>query len=336
MSKRWSYVAVVSLIIINGAMLGFAYQRHRLQSRLEKYQIDETPLLYRALVNEDTVKKLRQVASGQWQYLMLTFITAAHDSRLRYINNLHKRYVDRGLRVVGIYSNPQNQIESLRQGAGVDFPLILDDEFQLHRAFHIHPAHTHGGLTVVDNQGRIDFYTQRIPVKDQLRQLAEKYALGQINYTPSQNPLAAHFKVGAPIPDLFLTSLDGDDHLVLDATHAANLALVIFTASCSSCQLKQFVNDIPLVQASLASDSRYRRHSLIVLFGPNFDRALLASYQRSGALPPSTYVLGEDRLDDEYNTRFETSTTQPLVVLTGASGKITAVSSLPLNGGTGL
>lgn len=281
------------------------------------------------------MEALNRVVGHQWRYLMLAFVaTARIASRLKYLETLHQRYADRGLCVIGITTTAEDRAGLMREQVEVSFPLISDGHLRLHRAFHIHPAHRHGGLVVLDDQGRIDFFAQVIPPDDALRQLAEKYALGEIDYAPAKDRLAALFEVGMPLPGLPLTSLDGHEHLVLGERQGANLVLVIFTARCASCQLTQFIDSMGLFQTNLVHDSRYRHHRLMVIFAPNFDRDLLTSYQRTGTLPALTYVVDESiDLYDEYATRYDDSDMRPLVVLTGSSGQIVAVDPLSFEGG---
>jgi hypothetical protein len=316
-------------------MLGLIYRHHRLSIRLKKDQIDETPLPHHSSIDKAIIEKLGRVVSDPSRYLMLVFVTIAEvNPRLRYLNALHHRYADKGFKVVGVSNGTEDQTKQLGQAAGVDFPIISDKTFLLHQAFHIHPAHSHGGLVVLDNHGRIDFFIQSIPVEDQLRQLTEKYALGRISYDSSKDPLTMLFQVGAPLTPLLVSSLDANEHLVLTGDQAANLALVVFTARCASCQLTQFISELAPFQAELVSDRKYRHHRFAVLFTPNFDRALLSGYQQSGGLPSSTYFLDESSLlYDEYATRYEDFTPRPIVVLTEASGTIASVYPLPLRGG---
>lgn len=327
MFKRWTIVVVAGLIVVNLAMLGFIYQRHHLQNRC---QVDETPLSYHSVIDQAIVKKLDGIVGGQWRYLMLAFVsTMKVTPRLKYLDILHRRYVDQGLKVVGIYNSSEDQIRTLREEARVSFSLLRDEACQLHQAFHIPPGHSHGGLVVLDEQGRIDFFAQEIPVEDQLRQLAEKYALGEINYASAQDSIAAQFKLGAPLPLLPATRLDGKEYVVIGEAQTANLALVVFTGQCASCQVEHFIDAVGLFQAKLVSDRRYRDHRLAVLFTPNFDRTMLTSYQESGKLPLSTYILSSlAPLYDEYATRYEDSGGRPIVVLTGFSGEVVAIKPL--------
>lgn len=258
---------------------------------------------------------------------MLAFVSTGEvNPRLRYLNVLHQRYASQGLKIVGVSDGTESQTKRLSEEAEIAFPLVSDEGFELHRAFRIHPAHQHGGVIVLDRQGRIDFYTLIFLHEDELRQLAEKYALGEISYNPIEAGLATRFKVGAPLPELSVSSIDGRKHLMLGKAQAADLALVIFNASCSSCQLAQFINELGSFQDKLSREHPY--HRLVVVFTPNFDRAMLAAYQRAGALPGSTYLLENGTFWSEYATRYNEAAIRPTVIMTGKSGEIVAVHSL--------
>lgn len=328
MTKRWGYVAIAGLVVLNLAILALTRQNRLFHLRLERLQIDETPPDYHSLVEPAIIEKLERTVGSDWRYIMLAFVSASGiNPRLKYLDVLHERYASRGLKIIGVFNGSEWRTRQLNDETEVGFPVISDEEFQLHRAAHIHPSHQHGGVVVLDRQGRIDFHTLGVPAEDQLRQLAEKYALGEVSYDPVEERLTPQFKVGAPLPELMVSSIDGREHFKLGGAQAANLALVIFNANCSSCQIDQFINELGTFQNKLTRENPHRR--LVVVFTPNYDQGMLASYQRVGKLPASSYLIEKGTSwYDEYATRYDTTATRPTIVMTGRSGEIVAVNSL--------
>jgi hypothetical protein len=328
MPSRWGYVGIVGLVIFNLGILGLTYHRYRLRFSLETLQVDENPPPYHSSVEPLIVRKLEHVVGGDWRYLLIAFVPPTEaDPRLQYLNVLHRRYAEKGVKVIGLSGGPKGQVSRLIEKARINFPFISDQEFHFHRAFHIHPAHSHGGLVVLDKEGRIEFYTPVLPQKEELRQLAEKYALGEINYIPVEAPLAVRLKIGAPLPELALRRIDGRHSMTLGKTAAANLALVIFGAGCSSCQMDQLIEKLRLFRNTLRRD--HPDYRLIIVFTAADDLASLASYQKVRALPAAAYRLEEtSSLYDEYQTRYADTATRPIVVMTGKSGEIVTVTSL--------
>lgn len=150
-----------------------------------------------------------------------------------------------------------------------------------------------------------------------MRQLAERYAVGDVSYEASADPAPSILREGNVVPLLNIRSITDNEEQVLRSPFSGELTLVVFTAPCASCQLGQFVDGVRrMMELGVISGS------VKVLFTDNFDPRMIAGLIDAGKLPREAYVIqNSELLRDAYQTR-AAGILAPLVLVVGPDGVI--------------
>jgi hypothetical protein len=159
---------------------------------------------------------------------------------------------------------------------------------------------------------------------DDLRQLVEKYANGQIKYAVVNPGLASRFIVGERLPDWKVRSSIDDSPLSLRTITAGHdVALVIVSAECSTCQLPDVGGSIARLTAAVRPAGR----NVLIVMNDAIPLTTLRARVQDRSLPAATYVTSRhELLGDDLQTRPVAES--PLVVFAFANGIISAVTPL--------
>lgn len=316
--KAAIWTAVFLLLSFNLALWSLTLHRYLLLRNV----LDERPPAYEETIDSSSASALFRLAGTPAHTIMVALLPNPNlYHRLQYLSLLHERYAEIGLAALAVVPDTAITVDSTTH-LDIPFPVVQDAGLKIHRTLHVNPAR--GGFCVVNNLGRIEYHSRIIPDPDLMRQLAEKHALGKINYAYSAaaDCLESRFRLGFRLPDLELTSLDGREHLALTQDSAARVTVVVFAAPHAACQLAASIRQLQAAVAlshstpNLADTSR-----LYVLFTRAYDPNVIGSLQRAQRLPDHTYLWDNAALfQDPYATR--TRNTAPLVVVTDDTGTI--------------
>jgi hypothetical protein len=201
----------------------------------------------------------------------------------------------------------------------------MDTTLTVHKALHVSPSHEHGGVAIVDPKGAVEFREINVLASDPLRQLAEKYALGSINYRPVDTRVNDVYGVGHTIPNSLAV-------VSLTRTAAATPAfrqgdqVVLFIGDCAPCQLKEYLAEIAALRKQFATSNQ--EDKLEAVFDSSFDESLLKVHLDAGRLPLRSYKANlRSAVATAYDTR-AAELSVPWTMVMGQNGSI--ASAYPL------
>jgi hypothetical protein len=216
---------------------------------------------------------------------MLIFLNAdsvaRYSPRVAYLTALNQRVTNLRFKIVVVSRDGSAVVRKAAAG----LPIYIDSDLAVHKALHISPTHSHGGVAVVAN-GAIEFRDLSILASDSLRQLAETFSLGNINYRQVPTRLNEVYGVGRTIPPSVVPK-------PLTKIAAGTTALrpgdqvILFIGSCAPCQLNEYVAELRALRQQLVTSNQ--EDKLEVLFDTTFDDGLLRAQLDSGHLPPKSY-----------------------------------------------
>lgn len=240
--------------------------------------------------------------------------------RIQYVDDLSARVSGSRLQLVFVTTSPFESLTSIANNARVHY----DKDGELHRALHISPSHSHGGLAVVGAGGNVEFKVTGVPSEDSIRRMAEKHAFGQINYRVVPNELLSLFSAGKRLPDV-AASPASPASLRVPAFQQGQ-TIVLFAAACAPCSLNEYLADLGALKNRMAETGGDGH--LGVVFDSSFDDTTLAAALTDARLPRLVYRADLRRLvTSPYETRTN-DVAMPLVIVMGPDQKIR--SSYPL------
>jgi hypothetical protein len=231
-----------------------------------------------------------------------------------YLTVLQRKLGPRGLKLTVVFPNGvPNEVLSSWRASGI--PFVIDHDQAYERLLNASLAHPHGATLVYGPDLKVKFHLLRIVDNDLLRQLVEKYLLGNINYTPMES--AASSLTGQAIDELDCGS---------GTQIPRGRLIVLFPPGCSSCQLKNYA---PLlgtkgkrVQGSLSGAG----DPLFVFLGGS-DQKARALIESLSVKPENVCTVSTSFLFDTYSTRMR-GFVEPIVLATNANGIVEEVRSL--------
>lgn len=313
-------ILAVIFITLNLACLWIYHHYSRLQSSepptasILAYGASATPLLN--LIAPDA----RSRGEHRWR-LILYFGDSSHRQAIpkaKYTQILFDRFHAHGLDVVGVVAGKFPELEKLVERQLISYPLIRDADLTIAQALGV-PTEV-DGCFFVDPDNTIRFFTTNLFDPEDLRQLTEKFLLGEVTYPESgaEVPL----QEGAPMPELTLLRIDDWQPEHLGQAESRQRLLIIFTATCPACRLSSYLSDYARMK-----DQWPRRPW--VIFNQNFSRdEILVEAARRG-IDTSHFYLASGALsgieDPYYGTTLGGS--DLFVIETNQIGRIKRIES---------
>lgn len=280
---------------------------------------DESKVPYGTSVAE-AIRGLEQANAGGGANptYMLVFVNSESLTRFRrrvqYVNDLSARVSGSRFQAVFVTASPFDSLENTATNARV----YHDKDGQLHRALHISPSHAHGGLALVGSDGNVEFRVTTLPSEDSIRRMAEKHALGEINYRAVPDRLLSIFAAGHPLPDL--APKPASPAALRVPAFQPGHTVVLFAAACAPCSLNEYLADLGALKNRMAESGG--QGNLDVVFDSSFDDTTLAAALRDPRLPDLVYRADLRRLlTSSYETRTD-DIAMPLVIVMGPDQKI--------------
>jgi peroxiredoxin len=324
------YLGVIGLVALNLIVLSLIWHTYR--ARSEQQDSHPRHLVYGERSPTATAHSITGQEVGLPQpseYTIILFFDPhrAHgpDTRLiKYANVLYDRYRQQGLNCVTIAHSRGEELSEWASVHKLSYPLVADERGDLHERFLF--SQEAGGTLIVDTDGVVRFSYHALVDPDLLRQLTEKFLLGQVNVALSRvDPTV--FQPGRQFPEIETLDLRKGVPVRLNPAMMRQRTVVVFTADCASCQLNHYISQIKLEQGgSLQS----RSPGTMALFSRSFAELEVLTQLRAEGISSPVYLATEDipGLEDPYNTRYDVTGPGPLVVHTNRSGRI--ISTAPI------
>lgn len=224
-SLRWGAALQTLVALLLGLLLGSVAWK-LLLPYTRGVSIAEHPLQYGSRL-EVPVPDAAQLDPSQ----ELALIVGVSDGSPlpEYIGVLHRRYAQRGLRVLAVLP-PHANARALQLAKAAAVPFLVDENGAFQNFLHYSASHPHGAVLIYGPDYKVKFHLLQIPDNDLLRQLVEKYLLGSISYTLTE----------ALTSSLLGQRLDGLRCGSDVESAAANRIFIVFPPGCSACELNNY------------------------------------------------------------------------------------------------
>ena len=268
-----------------------------------KYDFD-TPL-------EGSLPDLAHLSAGQRLSVLVGISKFSQPSE--YLGVLQRKYQRQGLKILVVFSPDSPKSNTLLANAiGLAWVTDRDGRYQLLLRSAL--EHGHDGILIYDQDYKVKFQALASPSNDTLRQLVEKYLIGEITYSPV---------------DLLSSSLIGRrvEGLQCLSSHPPSKGVfVVFPPGCSSCELNSYRGALKRARDSgWGAPSRDEKWTLVFVNGR--DAHTLKAAENLGFEVQDVCGVREDKLLDPYQTR-KSPATMPLLLRAGDDGLIKDVQDL--------
>ncbi len=278
-------------------------------------------LRYGDHVSMSVIRAVSATGGAMWHHAILLVLGSGIEdlhAHISYLKVVRERYEATGLTAVCVAPAPlaaasQSLCHPLDRSNGFDWAELVQ---------------ARDSLFVVTPEGRVEFSAPGAPPPDTMRQLAEKFATGHIDYHAVNASGLPTFTPGGTIPDISVTRL-GSGHVVrLRNVVRDGTTIIYFDTSCSTCSLRGY-------EPSLVAAARNRTASdVVVLFATPADDPLVRGTLAVAGLSGSP-VFEVHSVSTAYATRFAPGLGEngPMVVSVGTAGRVSSVSQLRSRGG---
>jgi hypothetical protein len=259
-----------------------------------------------------------------WDKRWALFIFSKIDSyegirNIKYANVLSRRFESADLAVVAfVAGSSRPQLQTLVESSGLSYPIVTDNDgtWGNRLALGEHPF----GIFIVDPQGKIKF-TSTHAEPDDLRQLIEKYLVGNIEYAPPGG--VPPLKVGQKLPAVLLEDLRGHQQVRLEGLK--DRVIVIFTARCPACSLETYLTSYRYLEKQLPKTSQIP----LLIFSSKFSGKEITDTAGRLDIRAGLYMAhaGIPGVEDEYYAGGYFPNTD-LVITTDGTGTVMRTESL--------
>lgn len=256
---------------------------------------------------------------NKWALLIYSTLEFEEGVRnARYAEVVFRRFESSGLVVAAILRGGKSEIATFVESNGLSYPVVMDRDgsFASRLSLGEHPF----GIFIVDPKGRIEFTATHAEPED-LRQLSEKYLLGTISYPRAGGRDA--LKVGENIPPMRLQDLRQGQQVNLVVS--SERAVVIFTARCPSCGLKEYLTSYRMFEVQRKKGAEWP----LVIFSSRFSAREIREMASELDISARLYLANDaiPGVEDEYYSGSYGSN-EALVVTTDTTGTVTGIESL--------
>jgi hypothetical protein len=299
------FVLQVIVVIGLGLLAGWGLSRRSTANEIAdgKYEFDsrlQTPLPIQA-----------QLGQGQRLGVMLGLNRFSQPAE--YLGVLQRKYQTQGLKVLVVFAADSPKSHTvLADSIGVSWAVDKSGQFQhlLRSAL----AHGHNAVLIYDQNYKVKFQALATPDNDALRQLVEKYLLGEITYSPAA--LLSSSLIGKRMEGLQCLS---------DKPRASGV-FVVFPPGCSSCELNGYRESLKRARGN-GWGSTGKGDGWTLVFVNGLDANTVAIARNLGFEAKSVCGVREDKLLDPYQTRKGTAMV-PLLLNVGDDGIVKDVQDL--------
>lgn len=242
--------------------------------------------------------------------------------RIDYLNILIDRYGERGLKALAILAGTPEAAFNYSSAVNLRFPVVADLDRSISRRLSVHDQGV--GLILTEAPGIVRYAEfHEFPPRDLLRQLVEKYIVGQVQtkLAESNSPLLTP---GQKLPLLMVRDVLSKQQTTLNPETLAGYSLLFFTADCSSCQFTRYLS---WSQDFLIAESSKGNPVMGLFTGGCYRDQGVDEQILSWPAPIWLIEVPIKGLGDQYSTRHDKFKT-PIVVRMGNDGTILTVEPL--------
>jgi hypothetical protein len=230
-----------------------------------------------------------------------------------YLGVLQRKYQHQGLKVLVVFSPDSPKAHALLADA-IGIPWVIDSDGRFQHLLRSALQHRHDAILIYDENYKVKFQALAAPDNDVLRQLIEKYLIGEITYSPVA--LLSSSLIGKRVEGL--QCLRGDP--------PSKGIFAVFPPGCSSCELNSYREALKRARDSgWGSANRGDKWTLVFVNGR--DANTLAAAENLGFQVQDVCGVREDMLLDPYQTR-KSPATAPFLLKAGDDGLVRDVQDL--------
>jgi hypothetical protein len=246
----------------------------------------------------------------------------------RYSDVLAQRYKDDDFVSVIVLNDESFEISKLKETLAeseAELPIFLAWPEKVNDLFGLEPGSV--ALVLIDSTSVIRFARPALLSNDTKRQLVEKFVLGKIRYTfDKEDSLTYPFRVGGKMPDLNLEQMGTGKKLMLSQLCSEPTISFLFTARCSRCEIKKFLNALAQIEECLKSE--LAGENMLMILTHDLGKEELENYLKDSKISIPAYQTADLRnLTGEYVTR-KTEALRPKVIFVDQSGTIRYLKNL--------
>lgn len=260
---------------------------------------------------------------GRWTFLICTSGLDGQKQTLEYTPHLLDQFRAAGVQVSYIFNDTRtaSYASQIAQTGIVEPRLSLYSNDNLRSMFHLPASGSFAWSFLIDPQKVVRFSLPDRLDADTMRQLAQRYITGAVDYRDAVTPEG--YRIGRSIPEATLTSLDGVRHFKLSTIARGPSTIIFFKTDCTRCAVSNYIAQL---------DNLYRHghdfsaEKIIPVFSKSFAGFNL---QRSGLSPPAAgeVFLAEGYLPGWEDPNFTglSETNVPTVIMVSDTGRIVDV-----------
>jgi hypothetical protein len=254
-----------------------------------------------------------QARLDQGQRLAVVVGISKFSQPSEYLGVLQRKYQHLGLKVLFVFSPDSPKAHTLLATA-IGVPWVIDNDGQYQHLLRSALEHRHDAILIYDQGYKVKFQALAAPDTDLVRQLVEKYLIGEITYSPVS--LLSSSLIGKRIEGLQCRS-----------SHPPSKGVfVVFPPGCSSCQLSGYTQALKRARRS-GWGSTNKGDNWTLVFVNGRDAGTLAAAENLDFDVHDVCGIREDSLLDPYQTR-KSPGTEPLLLKADDNGIVTDVENL--------
>jgi peroxiredoxin len=307
----------VIFISINLACLWVYYH----YSRQQGSEPTEPPLAYGTSATplmKLIAPHVRSASENRWRLILYFGDYGRAIPNVKYAQILFDRFHNQGFNVVGVVAGMFPEVEKLVERQLISYPVVHDLDWTIAHSLRILPEGN--ACFFVDPDNTIRFSTTNLFDPEDLRQLAEKFLLGDVAY-PERNPVTL-LSEGGPLPEFTLLTIADLKPWQWSQVKGQEQVVIVFTAACPSCRLTSYLSEYDRIQDQLPQRP-------LVIFSQNFSQGEILLEANRRDIDTSNFYLASGALagieDPYYGAELHKS--DVLVIETDRAGKIKQIES---------
>jgi hypothetical protein len=281
--KRGAPAAI--FISINLACLWVYYHNSRqpgsesTEHPLLAYGTSATPLI------KLIVPHARSAGEDCWRLILYFGDHSRAIPIVKYAQILFDRFHNQGFNVVGVVAGTSPDVERLVGRQLISYPVIHDLDLTIAHSLGILPGVN--ACFFVDPDSTVRFSTTNLFDSEDLRQITEKFLLGEVMYPESGT--VTPLEEGGLLPAWELLAINDLKPKRLDQAESQQQVFIIFTATCPTCRLSGYLEEYARLKDYLPPRRR-------VIFSQNFSQDQILFEASRRGIDTSNFYLASGAL----------------------------------------
>ena len=289
-------ILIICNIIIILLLVKYNYDRGTFSSLFAKEQafltLSETipdfvakDIYHRDITSNELIKNIQL-------YIFLDPLLKS--SYVKYVDNLFKKFRTHNFIAIGIATkNWGRKSRKFIKEENIIIPIVNDNKSRLRNSLKI--GKNREALIIADKDNKVLYASKIIPEYDTLRQLVEKYVVGEITYNFIADQSENLLRNIDPY-SIILYNIKNKNYVNMIDVLNNNPIVVYFGANCTSCQLKSYTEHLREFNKALN-----KKRNLIIIFSPYFTKEEINLYIPDRDIRPKIYISTEQMvgIDDK-------------------------------------